>query len=1196
MKIEQIFDRPIKRNINGVIKVGQQDAESVYQELHEYVVTKELDRHFQAFFDRYASALDSPTDKMGVWISGFFGSGKSHFLKILSYLLANREAQSPAGEGAEAGGVEKKALDFFDGRKISDAMLRAAMQKAVQAKTDVILFNIDSKADANSKREKDSIVKVFQKVFDEHRGYFGTVPAIAEFERKLEEKGQYADFQRAFEEASGEAWQADRDGWSFQQDAIVTALQSSTGMSAEAANRLVENYDKNYSLSTEKFACSVRDYLEAQGRGHQLIFMVDEVGQYIGENPDLMLNLQTVVEDLGIHCHGRAWVVVTSQEAMDEITKDRIKGNDFSKIVGRFGRPLSLSSSNTDEVIKLRLLDKERQAAQPELERLFVQKQAILKNQIAFTADSAELPGYRDAADFVAAYPFVPYQFALLQKVFTQVRLMGSAGKHLASGERSLLDAFQISAKAVADKEVGALVPFHTFYLAIEGFLDSVISQVVTQAADNPQLQPFDVDLLKTLFMVKYVKELGANLDNLTTLSLNHIDQDKNRLREQVEAALARLEKQTLIQRSGDTYSFLTHEEQDIGREIKNTEVDPSEVTGELQKMVWDTIFTDKKLKYDKRHQYGFNRKLDDQAFGQQVNDFALHVMTPYGDRYPDLKEDMTCMGATGDNQEVLVRLPDDSRLLDEVNELVKTDQYIRKKNSGALSASIRRILESRTQENSNRRSRIEQTLRGLIAQADVFVAGNKVPISNRETKSVLSEGLMYLVENVYTKLSYVASGFDSEEDVTNAFTRDSFVVELDGESPNRAAHKEMQTWLGSEQRSHRRVTLRNLTGQFMTRPYGWSELDVLGVLAELVNAGKLELRRSQATVNPKERGLVGSLKSRSGQDSYLVKLCDEVDLGDLRVATDLANEILAESPPVDAVQLMEAYQKTFSETCGQLQQWKSTAEREGLPFIDLLGQCLNTAQNLLAQDGAAAFCRAMREQREPIEDYIDDLSKLRSFFTVQLPLFKQAQRDLRRLAPELRHISDERLLGNVAAAERILALPDPTAQIPQLQTLLQPVQQATNTVRQTYVAEVQTTGNVLKEKLERYGRENHADVMELLNLPGFTRQVEARTAGLESVATIDSAIARRSELDRLEVDLYRQIDEAAARILAARQVDGGGGETSVVVQKPIVAVKVARVSQKAVLETAQDVEAYLTVLQDTLMQEINRGQRVRLE
>ena len=86
MMIKDLFVKPIDRDIKGVIKVGQDDSSNVRQELEEYVVTRELQKHFAEFFSSYKRGILGTTDKMGVWISGFFGSGKSHFLKILSYL------------------------------------------------------------------------------------------------------------------------------------------------------------------------------------------------------------------------------------------------------------------------------------------------------------------------------------------------------------------------------------------------------------------------------------------------------------------------------------------------------------------------------------------------------------------------------------------------------------------------------------------------------------------------------------------------------------------------------------------------------------------------------------------------------------------------------------------------------------------------------------------------------------------------------------------------------------------------------------------------------------------------------------------------------------------------------------------------------------------------------------------------------
>ena len=129
MNIRDLFTKPIDRPINGVIKADQRDAESIWQELDEYVVTKQLTEYFRRFFDAFLAAADNPRDavlsaRMAVWVSGFFGSGKSHFIKILSYLLENIEAVNPAD------GTTRRAAAFFDEHKIKDAMLLADVQRA----------------------------------------------------------------------------------------------------------------------------------------------------------------------------------------------------------------------------------------------------------------------------------------------------------------------------------------------------------------------------------------------------------------------------------------------------------------------------------------------------------------------------------------------------------------------------------------------------------------------------------------------------------------------------------------------------------------------------------------------------------------------------------------------------------------------------------------------------------------------------------------------------------------------------------------------------------------------------------------------------------------------------------------------------------------------------------------------------------
>ena len=123
------------------------------------------------------------------------------------------------------------------------------------------------------------------------------------------------------------------------------------------SNRHIFTADLIYTTYNGEFAIKVREYIENKGRNHNVIFMIDEMGQYIGNDSGLMLNLQTIVERLGVECGGRAWVFVTSQEAIETVSKN-VNNKDFSKIQGRFSIRISLSSSNS--ILPFTILNSEK--------------------------------------------------------------------------------------------------------------------------------------------------------------------------------------------------------------------------------------------------------------------------------------------------------------------------------------------------------------------------------------------------------------------------------------------------------------------------------------------------------------------------------------------------------------------------------------------------------------------------------------------------------------------------------------------------------------------------------------------------------------------------------------------------------------------------------------------------------------------
>ena len=274
MKIQNMFQKDIERDINGVIKVMQDDDRSLEQELSEYIITKELRRHFRTFFDNYTKAIDQPTDKIGVWISGFFGSGKSHFLKILSYLLSNQEV------------CGKRTIDYF-ADKFDDPVMYAQAVKSVSVPTQSILFNIDIEGPLT--KDKTAVLRVFAKMFYNHCGFYGDDLKIAKLERFIEKQGKTQQFREAF---------------AFFEDDIVSVLQSTLGMSEQAARNWFNGEETN-ELSIAQLVADIQEYVDGKGKDFRLLFMVDEVGQYIGDDGDLMINLQSLVEEIAFAATAR---------------------------------------------------------------------------------------------------------------------------------------------------------------------------------------------------------------------------------------------------------------------------------------------------------------------------------------------------------------------------------------------------------------------------------------------------------------------------------------------------------------------------------------------------------------------------------------------------------------------------------------------------------------------------------------------------------------------------------------------------------------------------------------------------------------------------------------------------------------------------------------------------------------------------
>lgn len=599
MKVGEIFEKPIDRAIEGVIKAD--DEASLKLEVEEYVITNEVSKSLEQFL----SAYNDYHGANGVWVSGFFGSGKSHLLKVLAMLLENRQID----------GVT--TLDLFL-PKMADAMLKADLKKAVAVPSRSILFNIDQKADTISKTETDAVLAVFVKVFNEMCGYYGKQGYVAQFERDLDNRDLYGKFKEAYKQLTGKDWETGREQIILEKGNAAEAYAEAMGTKKDAGKNVIDAYREDYKLSIEDFAKQVNEYIKKQKPGFRLNFFVDEVGQYIADNVKLMTNLQTLAESLATKCNGQSWIIVTAQEDMKTVLGSLGKQltSDFSKIQDRFKTKLHLTSQNVDEVIQRRLLSKNAPGA-ARVETYYDKEKNNFGTLFDFADGATLYRNYKDKQHFISCYPFVPYQFTLFQAAIESLSAHNAfEGLHSSVGERSMLGVFQEVAVDLSRADLGRIAAFDRMF---EGIRKAVKAQNQGQVlkAENQLENELAIRVLKALLLVKYVKGFNSTPRNLRVLLQDSFDQDIAKLRKDIEEVLNLLEQQTYIQRNGDVYEYLTNEEKDIEVEIKNTDIDSSETAQTLGDILFTEIIRDPKIRYDVTGQdYSFTKKLDDKIIG----------------------------------------------------------------------------------------------------------------------------------------------------------------------------------------------------------------------------------------------------------------------------------------------------------------------------------------------------------------------------------------------------------------------------------------------------------------------------------------------------------------------------------------------------------------------------------------------------
>lgn len=1170
-KLRELYAKDINREIQGVIKVD--DETFIKQELEEYVVTDELLKHFRNFFDSYNASITGNTEKMGVWISGFFGSGKSHFLKILSYILDNKVVDG------------KPAVDYFDD-KIQDQMLLANMKRAGNVPTDVILFNIDSKASLDNLDGKDKILSVFEKVFNEKQG-LSTIPHVAELERFLIKNNKYEEFKEAVSKECGEDWETARNDFYFRRDEIVNAYSKVMNKSQEEAENWFDKAEENYDISIEKFAKRIKEYIEANDKKH-VVFLVDEVGQYAGTDSKALLNLQTMVENLGLECGGKAWVCVTSQEAIDEVVK--VHSDNFSKIQGRFDTKLSLSSSDTDEVIKKRILAK-TDSATDSLESLYEQKESIIKNLFVWSKNTQTQKEYLDKEDFAMTYPFVPYQFNLLQKVFTDIRTQGFAGKHLSSGERSLLGAFQETAKRYEDSEVGVLIPFYAFYDTIEQFLEGTIKRVFQNANDimsAGNLKEMDINVLKILFMLKSVKEIPTNVDNIALLYASSIEEDKLKLKQDISASLKRLENETLIQRNNEEYKFLTDDEQEINREIKKVVVDQTKINEYLKGLIFDYTLTDRKFTY-RNNPFDLSLYLDNMKVSAREYEIGIKVVTTSVDK----DDSEVIRNSSFDQNNIYVLLDIPTNVYDEMYNCLQVEEYVRNTSRIAKSQNVDDIIRAKSREAENTKSRIRESIADSLKESDILINGDKQIINAKEPRARVNEALEKLVKNTYNKIDYIKANFTST-DIRTLFHEDkNHIAGTEVEFPNQKALDELKEYLTEKKSFSFAVTIRSVLQDFEKAPYGYMEQDIIFLITRLLKDEYINLVYGNEVQSPTSEDTLTKLLRRDYYDKTVIKIREKIAaelVNDVKlVARNCFDKMLPDNEDGMFADLKEAINSKLMEL-NQKQGLYSINRQYNYPGEDLINETITLLSDLSKIRDINDFFESVSNNRQILESNMEKVSTVLDFFKgKQKENFDNARKavmfyeDNKDYADEIDELKDA-----VRAITNILELEEPYSEIPKLPGLRDNLN---NILTEMYDKKSVPIIELAKNTITYIDNEVSNSGVDKSFGENTKNMLSKTIESIEKSNELKDIFAKETYINQLKTQFENDLDREKARLL---QKEEPTGNVEIVINRKTIKVN-ELLNRSYDISNKEDVEKYLEELRKKILEALEENKNLTI-
>jgi hypothetical protein len=907
MRIAELFDTPVEERIEPVIKVGETgDQHKLAGEIGSYVVTPMIEQYLDDILEHFTDTFLAKTTEIGAWISGYFGSGKSHFAKIIALLVENLTLE----------GIP--ACKRFEARLPIDAPRRASIIRSLsrmdQCATNVLAFNLNTLADSRTR----PLASLLLSQYYLSCGYSGNLIYARVIEAELDKQGKLPALHAAVEARAKKPWAEIQQNLAFYRNHLYAAaceVAPEVFSSPQDVDQALKEAQKgelhNVAFLVETMLAGLKKREAETKKPQRLLLVLDESGQWIENDAGRLSQLQALVEESAIRGQGKLWLIVTTHGDMGSIFKEaRALEGDMKKIENRFRFRAALTTENIELVLEGRLFKKKLSGTQA-IDNLYESRPGVLRGLGELANTSRILPPCSQEK-FSVYYPFFPYQIHLIPEIVKTLRSKGGRGEQMSGSTRTLLaitqDILRAGRRRYLDEGIGALVSFDELYcnLAGEGEISPDVRTELSRLKDTvPGSTPLTPRVAEVLYLIRELPFIPRTRDNIARLMVENADEDLPNILARVQPELDRLIAAGLVAQIGEEYEFLTGERRSFEEEVTTVEQQyrqQDKERGLTQQFVhdagkahWRTWFGSDVVSYHDQD-FAFKLQIDDTAVPGCKGDITLKLYTPLSFGRVALA-DLENQSLRPDEQATLLflcgRVPAFDR---DLTRYLSMKEVIGNWASDAhKSEEARKLAQERDEQDLPKLHRrvIDGLKEGLRTGHLVFRGSTRQPTvkPNQTPSDALRAEMGSCWPTLYPKFDKVPVKITNDQraiqDVlagTTGTTKDIQELKLYDKAGKINRHcpllDSIRVQLATQQRDSRRVLGKDLLETFAAPPYGWDPNAVRVGVAALVRAAAVRVIIGGKTyTNPNDRELVDCLRvSRQFDKAELVLEDEDID------------------------------------------------------------------------------------------------------------------------------------------------------------------------------------------------------------------------------------------------------------------------------------------------------------------------------